>query len=116
MMDLDGVLQGNLELAGSLQDNAELSGTLSVGGINGSGVSSNYNQLINKPQINGVTLTGNKLLSDLGIQPRGDYLDTSKVKNTVSTTAGDVYDVIYINTMIGDIETTLANITTGNGV
>ena len=37
-------------------------------------------------------------------------LDTSKVKNTNSTTAGDVYDVIYINTMIGDIESLLGGI------
>lgn len=37
-------------------------------------------------------------------------LDTSKVKNTTSTTAGDVYDVTYINTMIGDIESLLGGI------
>ena len=43
-------------------------------------------------------------------------LDTSKVKNTNSTTAGDVYDVRYINTMIGDVETVLTTLTTGSGV
>ena len=37
-------------------------------------------------------------------------LDTSKVKNTNSTTAGDVYDVRYINSMIGNIETLLGGI------
>lgn len=37
-------------------------------------------------------------------------LDTSKVKNANSTTAGDVYDVRYINTMLGDIETLLGGI------
>ena len=37
-------------------------------------------------------------------------LDTSKVKNIASTTAGDVYDVRYINTMIGDIESLLGGI------
>ena len=37
-------------------------------------------------------------------------LDTSKVKNTNSTTAGDVYDVRYINTMIGNIESLLGGI------
>ena len=37
-------------------------------------------------------------------------LDTSKVKNTTSTTAGDVYDVTYINTMLGDIESLLGGI------
>lgn len=37
-------------------------------------------------------------------------LDTSKVKNVNSTTVGDVYDVRYINTMIGDIESLLGGI------
>lgn len=39
-------------------------------------------------------------------------LDTSKVKNTNSTTAGDVYDVRYINNLIGNINTVLATLTT----
>ena len=34
----------------------------------GGGGTSNYNSLSNKPQIGGVTLQGNKSLSDLGIQ------------------------------------------------
>ena len=37
-------------------------------------------------------------------------LDTNKVKNSNSTTAGDVYDVRYINTMLGDIESLLGGI------
>ena len=37
-------------------------------------------------------------------------LDSSKVKNVNSTTAGDVYDVRYINTMLGDIESLLGGI------
>lgn len=37
-------------------------------------------------------------------------LDTSKVKNTNSTTAGDVYDVRYINSMLGNIESLLGGI------
>ena len=33
----------------------------------GGGGSSNYNDLSNKPQINGVTLSGNKSLADIGV-------------------------------------------------
>ena len=123
----------------------------STGG--GSGGTSDYTELTNKPKINNVELSGNKTTSDLGIvipdvsnfitkdvnnltyytktsdlsavATSGNYndlsnkptipdisgkLDTSKVKNTTSTTAGDVYDVRYINTMIGDIETLLGGI------
>lgn len=174
------------------------SGNIEIGG--GGGGTSDYSDLANKPSINNVTLDGNKSLSDLGIQPSGNYalesdiptktsdltndsgfitgytetdptvpshvknitqanitswnnksdfsgnyndltnkptipvvptnvsaftndvgyltqhqditgkLNTSQVKNTMSTTAGDVYDVRYINTMIGNIETLLGEI------
>lgn len=40
----------------------------------GTGGTTNYNQLTNKPKINGVELVGEKTLDDLGIQPSGDYL------------------------------------------
>ena len=39
----------------------------------GSGTT-NYTNLTNKPQINGVELSGNKTLDDLNIQPKGNYL------------------------------------------
>ena len=57
--------------------------------------------------------------ADTALQSHQDIsgkLDTSKVKNSNSTTAGDVYDVRYINTMIGDVETILTRLTTGGGV
>lgn len=53
---------------------------------------------------------------DAGIAKANTSLDTSKVKNANSTTAGDVYDVRYINSMIGDVETILTTLTTGSGV
>lgn len=34
----------------------------------------NYNNLINKPKINDIVLQGDKTLSELGIQPKGNYL------------------------------------------
>lgn len=37
-------------------------------------------------------------------------MDASKVKNVSSTTAGDVYDVRYINSMLGNIESLLGGI------
>ena len=122
---------------------------LEISSTGGSGGTSDYSVLTNKPSINNVTLSGNKSLSDLGIQPQGNYytkpptgipstdlstavqtslgkadtaiqditgkLDTSKVKNTQSTTSGDVYDVTYINSLIGDINTILATLTTPGG-
>lgn len=39
-----------------------------------------YAQAINKPQINGITLNGNKSLSDLGIQPEGDYATNAAMR------------------------------------
>lgn len=42
-------------------------------GSSGSSGTDNYNLLKNKPQINGVTLEGNKTLEELGIEPTEDY-------------------------------------------
>ncbi len=42
-------------------------------------------------------------------------LDTSKVKSTYTTTINDVYDASYINSMIGNINTILATLTTPGG-
>ena len=42
-------------------------------GSSGSSSTDNYNLLKNKPQINGVTLEGNKTLEQLGIEPTEDY-------------------------------------------
>ena len=42
-------------------------------------------------------------------------LDSNKVKNTNSTTAGDVYDVRYINGLIGDISSILSSLVTVSG-
>lgn len=42
-----------------------------VGG--GSGESINYSDVVGKPKINDVELSGNKTLAELGIQPKGDY-------------------------------------------
>ena len=43
-------------------------------GGGGEGGTTNYEELINKPKINNVALSGNKTLDELGIQPSGDYL------------------------------------------
>ena len=42
--------------------------------IQNKNVTTDYTTLANKPQIAGITLTGDKSLSDLGIQPAGNYL------------------------------------------
>lgn len=48
--------------------------TMTISSTGGSGGTSDYTDLTNKPSINNVTLSGNKSLSDLGIQPSGDYI------------------------------------------
>ena len=57
-----------------------------------------------------------KNITQANITSWNNKLDSSKVKNANSTTAGDVYDVRYINNMIGDVETILTRLTTGSGV
>lgn len=45
----------------------------------------NYNELLNKPTINGETLIGDLSCSDLGLQPEGDYVENNEdYKNDVN--------------------------------
>lgn len=55
--------------------------TLETGGGTGSGTT-DYNDLTNKPQINGHELSGNKSASDLGLQAAGDYALKSEIPDT----------------------------------
>ena len=59
---LEKVITGDVEPITHLEQVIALYG--GTGGSGGSGTT-NYNALLNKPSINGVTLTGNKTLADL---------------------------------------------------
>lgn len=56
---------------------------------NKSDFSGNYNDLTNKPTINNVTLSGNKSLNDLGIQPAGNYALESEIPTKTSDLTND---------------------------
>ena len=76
--------------------------------INGTSiVSSDVANIVTKTAYNSST---NKIATESDIPDISGKLDTSKVKTTTSTTSGDVYDVTYINTQIGNIETLLSAI------
>lgn len=87
----------------------------STGG--GSGGTSNYNDLSNKPKINNVELSGNKSLNDLGIQPAGDYAlesDIPDVSNFITNSVNNLlnyylksetYTKQEVNNLIGQIAT-----------
>ena len=78
-----------------------------VGGtvaIAGGGGTSNYNDLINKPSINGVTLSGNKSLSDLGAASAADV--TAKyTKPSGGIPASDLASAVQ--TSLGKADTAL---------
>ena len=59
---LNGHLSSNSNLSGVISNDNNLSGVISSGGG-----TTDYNDLENKPQINNVTLNGNKTTSDLGL-------------------------------------------------
>lgn len=58
------------------------------------GGTSNYNELDNKPSINGVTLIGNKSWSDLGLQFQKNY---EALTNYVDNYYFPVTDIVFIN-------------------
>ena len=69
------------------------------------------NAFISKGTLDNV-ITGKGLAttSDISSYHDSTKLDTSKVVSATSTTSGEVYDVVYINTMLGDIETLLSEV------
>lgn len=64
--ELNGNLTPEEQLTGALDTSAQLVGSLNIGSGGGGGTN-NYNDLTNKPQINNVTLSGNKTTADLGL-------------------------------------------------
>ena len=56
--------------------------TLNIGGT------TDYNGLSNKPSINGTTLSGDKSLSDLGIQPAGSYVNETSYNAKINEIEG----------------------------
>ena len=64
-------------------------GVISSSGGSGETGTTNYNDLLNKPQINGVELSGNKTLDNLGIQAKGDYALKSNIPTKISQLTND---------------------------
>ena len=63
--------------------------TLTINSTGGGGGTSDYSNLTNKPSINNVTLSGNKSLNDLGIQPAGNYALESEIPTKTSDLTND---------------------------
>ena len=63
-------------------------------------------------EVNGNTSTNATAISGL----QSSKLDASKVKTAYNTTSGNVYDVTYINSLVGDIESILETLDIGEGV
>ena len=99
------------DLAGLLFD--ESGGSGGGGGGGGGTGTNNYNELNNKPSINGATLQGNVTLATIGAQPAGNYATESYVQNYHDSskqnvlTAGD--NIVISNDTISAIVGSSAN-------
>lgn len=75
--------------------------------INNAGDSSftgDYDDLTDKPSINNVTLGGNKTLTELGIQPAGQYLTATDIANMVETDdIADMATETYVDTAVSNL-------------
>ena len=71
------------------------------GGGGGTGGTSNYNDLANKPQINGTTLTGNKTLDELGITADNLNVYTKEeTTNAINDVMSVKADTTYVDTQL----------------
>lgn len=86
-------------------------GTVAIAG--GSGTS-NYNDLINKPSINNVTLTGNKSLSDLGAASAADVA-AKYTKPSGGIPASDLASAVQTSLDKADTALQTAPVTSVNG-
>ena len=79
--------------------------TLTINSTGGSGGTSDYTDLTNKPSINNVILSGNKSLNDLGIQPSGNYI--TKAVNDLENyyTKTETFTKQEVNNLISAITT-----------
>ena len=82
----------------------------------GGGGTSDYTKLANKPSINSVTLTGNKSLVDLGIQPADVYFDETATLSTTETITVTFTDEAILATSVIDIAISVWGIVPDNVV
>ena len=86
-----------------MEGSVAFSGTL-IGGITGGGEGTNdYNQLINKPSINGIPLSGNKTSSDLHLFT-GDYSDLNNKPTINGVTVEGSLTSADLNMFDGDYD------------
>lgn len=72
------------EIVGTIDDGNALQGTVNYQD-GGTGGTSNYLDLLNKPSINNIELQGNKTLEELGIQHRGNYTTNEQVEEILKS-------------------------------
>ena len=96
-------------MAGTLNKGSLIKGT----GGSGGGGTSNYNDLSNKPSINGVSLTGNKTSADLSLVSAPtvltDQTSTSMAlaKNTIYKWTSALTSLSFASVEVSDLETVL---------
>lgn len=73
IVEMDFIQQNPLEMTLNTKDTLDLEFDSSSG-------TNNYNSLSNKPQINGVTLVGNKTSKDIKVQDEMDVLSVQEIE------------------------------------
>ena len=96
----------NIILAGdNIRMYKNIDGTYTISALSpkDQAVISSYNSLTNLPQINNVTLIGNKSLKDLGIQPKGEYQNKLTAGDNINIIIDENNDTIISATMPDDM-------------
>ena len=83
------------------------------GGGSGSGGTTNYNALLNKPSINGVTLTGNKTLKQLGLLYEEEITTASNSWN-IQHNLNTEWHKLFINIIDSDDDIVFGDIDVAN--
>ena len=84
-----------------------------IGGSGGSGGANNYNALLNKPSINGVTLTGNKTLKQLGLLYE-EEITTAASAWSIQHNLNTEWNSLFINIIDSDNDIVFGDIDVAN--
>lgn len=77
MENITGVIESNFDISGTLNKPADISGGLDYGTVEI--ITKDYNEVLNKPQINGVELIGNKSSEDLDLLDNREELSIQDI-------------------------------------
>ena len=113
MADIEPISHLEKTIAGQVEPISHLEQIIALYGGSGGSGTNNYNALLNKPSINGVTLTGNKTLVDLKLLYEEEIITASNSWN-IQHNLNTEWHKLFINIIDSDNDIIYGDIDVAN--